>query len=60
MDNDQDRMELVADFLRQIMRDENEDTKDRLKASELLAKAPAYKTQSPDAIEIRVIYGDGQ
>ena len=57
MDRDQNRMELVTDFLERIMSDENEDTKDRLKASELLTKT-AEKPTAQEPIEIRVVYTD--
>ena len=55
MKKKQTKAELVTDFLTRIMSDENEDTKDRLKASELLTKAGTVQ-QEGERIEIKVVY----
>lgn len=55
-----DPRRLVTAFWSGIVEDDGADMKDRLKASELLAKAvPQAADDAVTAIEVRIDYGDG-
>ncbi len=55
-----DPRRLVTTFWSGIVEDDGADMKDRLKASELLAKTTAPADDAVTAIEVRIDYGDGE
>lgn len=52
---------LVTGFLSELVKDEEADMKDRLKASELLVKAaPEEGDEKTTGLTVRIVYGDGK